>query len=72
VLYREPAAIDGQVSVGDRILEVNGIGLEGLPSDTAIQTLRDAVHDRRWLKSNIIQFQLQSYFRGICFVFLAC
>lgn len=47
LLYREPAAVDGQINVGDRILEVNGIGLEGLPSDTAIQTLHDAVHERR-------------------------
>ena len=39
--------MDGQIRVGDRIIEVNGVSLDGLHSEAAIQTLREAVQMRR-------------------------
>ena len=47
-VYREAAAIDGQICVGDRILEVNGVCLDSLPSYAAIQTLHEEIRDKRY------------------------
>lgn len=48
-LCRSPAAIDGRISVGDVIVEVNAVSLELMSDAEAVNTLRDAVRNCRYL-----------------------
>jgi len=48
-LFRSPAAVDGHISVGDVIVDVNGVSLESMSDAEAVNTLRDAVRNCRWL-----------------------
>jgi len=44
---RSPAAVDGRVSVGDVIVEVNAVSLESMSDSEAVSTLRDAARNCR-------------------------
>jgi len=46
-LCRSPAAVDGRISVGDVIVEVNAVSLELMSDAEAVSTLRDAVRNCR-------------------------
>jgi len=45
--FSSPAALDGRISVGDVIVDVNDISLESMSDAEAISTLRDAVRKCR-------------------------
>jgi len=42
-----PAALDGRISVGDVIVDVNDVSLESMSDAEAVNTLRDAVRNCR-------------------------
>jgi len=52
---RSPVAVDGRISVGDVIVEVNAVSLESMSDETAVNALRDAVRNA---KSSITHFSL--------------
>ena len=47
LLPNGPADMDGRVQIGDRILQVNGISLVGVPHKQAVETIKMAPHRTR-------------------------
>jgi len=46
-VLRSPAAVDGRISVGDVIVDVNTVSLESMSDAEAVNTLCDAVRNSR-------------------------